>query len=73
MGFVKDNYVTSGASGNVGTLWSFRPVICNTILSSGADFNNLALVYGSQDPSKKLTPVITGANFYINIGLMLHF
>jgi hypothetical protein len=23
MGFVKDNYVTSGASGNVGTLWSF--------------------------------------------------
>jgi hypothetical protein len=24
MGFVKDNYVTSGASGNLGILWSFR-------------------------------------------------
>ena len=33
MGFVKDNYVTSGASGNVGTLWSFRQKAGKTILA----------------------------------------
>ena len=33
MGFVKDNYVTSGASGNVGTLWSFRQRAGKTVLA----------------------------------------
>lgn len=33
MGIVKDNYVTSGASGNVGTLWSFRQRAGKTILA----------------------------------------
>lgn len=33
MGFVKDNYVTSGASGNVGDLWSFRQRAGKTILA----------------------------------------
>jgi hypothetical protein len=33
MGIVKDNYVTSGASGNVGTLWSFRQRAGKTVLA----------------------------------------
>jgi hypothetical protein len=33
MGFVKDNYVTSGASGNVGNLWSFRQRAGRTVLA----------------------------------------
>jgi hypothetical protein len=33
MGFVKDNYVTSGASGNVGNQWSFRQRAGKTVLA----------------------------------------
>jgi hypothetical protein len=33
MGIVKDNYVTSGASGNVGNLWSFRQRAGKTVLA----------------------------------------
>jgi hypothetical protein len=33
MGFVKDNYVTSGASGNVGEQWSFRQRAGRTVLA----------------------------------------
>jgi hypothetical protein len=33
MGFVKDNYVTSGVSGDVGALWNFRQRAGRTIIS----------------------------------------
>ena len=33
MGFVKDNYVTTGASGNVGNQWSFRQRAGRTVLA----------------------------------------
>jgi hypothetical protein len=40
MGIVKDNYVTSGASGNVGTLWSFRQKAGKTILAKQRGANS---------------------------------
>ena len=40
MGFVKDNYVTSGASGNVGTHWSFRQRAGKTILAKQRGANS---------------------------------
>ena len=33
MGFAKDNYVTSGVSGDVGTLWSFRQWAAKTVVA----------------------------------------
>ncbi len=40
MGIVIDNYVTSGASGNVGTLWSFRQRAGKTILAKQRGANS---------------------------------
>jgi len=40
MGFVKDNYVTTGASGNVGNLWSFRQRAGRTVLAKQRGANS---------------------------------
>jgi hypothetical protein len=42
MGFAKDNYVTSGASGDVGTLWSFRQRAGRTVIAKVRAANSKA-------------------------------
>jgi len=50
MGFAKDNYVTSGASGDVGTLWSFRQRAGKTVIAKVRAAN-------SKPPTAKLLAV----------------
>jgi hypothetical protein len=52
MGFVKDNYVTSGASGNVGNQWSFRQRAGKTVLAKQRGPN-------SKPPSPEMLAVQT--------------
>jgi hypothetical protein len=50
MGFAKDNYVTSGVSGDVGTLWSFRQRAGKTVIAKVRAAN-------SKPPTAKLLAV----------------